>query len=102
MTIGQTTDRQVTDEPAGDGSSSARVDGVVRVALAVPGVTAVRVEPAADGSAVVRLELVPGADEAQVAAAVQEALAREAAVGPVAPEAPAPEGVWIVPAGTLP
>ena len=91
MTIGQTTDRQVTDEPTGtSGDGSARVEGVVRVALSVPGVTGVRVEPADDGSAVVRLELVPGADEAAVAAAVQEALALEAAVGPVAPEATAP------------
>ena len=93
MTIGQTANRQATDEPAAtgaDASSSARVEGVVRVALTVPGVTGVRVEPAADGSAVVRLELVPGADEAAVAAAVQDALAREAAVGPVAPETTAP------------
>lgn len=93
MTIGQTTDRPATGEPAGSSDASgpgARVEGVVRVALTVPGVTGVRVEPAADGSAVVRLELVPGADEAAVAAAVQEALAREAAVGPVDPQAPAP------------
>ncbi|PWJ56208.1 hypothetical protein SAMN06264364_101183 [Quadrisphaera granulorum] len=82
MTIGQTTDRPAARDDA-DGSPS-RVDEVVRVALTVPGVTGVRIEPDTDGSALLRLELAPGADEQQVAAAVQAALAREAAVGPVA------------------
>lgn len=81
QTIGQTTDR-----------TASRVDDVVRVALTVPGVTGVRVQAAADGSATVRLELVPGADEQQVAAAVEAALERDAAVGPVAPEHSAGSG----------
>lgn len=73
QTLGQTTDR-----------SASRVDDVVRVALTVPGVTGVRVQADDDGSATVRLELSPGADEQQVAAAVEAALERDAAVGPVA------------------
>ncbi|MGQ7298291.1 hypothetical protein [Quadrisphaera sp. KR29] len=83
QTIGQTSDR-----------TASRVDDVVRVALTVPGVTGVRVEPLADGSATVRLELAPGADEQQVAVAVEEALERDAsvtprpAVGPAADPAP--------------
>ncbi|TNM68555.1 hypothetical protein FHN55_07110 [Streptomyces sp. NP160] len=79
QTIGQTTDR-----------TASRVDDVVRVALTVPGVTGVRVQPDADGSATVRLELAPGADEQQVAAAVEAALERDAATGPVAPEQASP------------
>lgn len=80
QTIGQTTDR-----------TASRVDDVVRVALTVPGVTGVRVQPDADGSATVRLELAPGADEQEVAAAVEAALERDAAVGPVAPEQAPPQ-----------
>ena len=60
----------------------------VRAALAVPGVAALRVEPdGADGLALLRLELVPGADEADVARAVDEHLRR--GLGRVPPPAPA-------------
>ncbi|MFZ5872779.1 MAG: hypothetical protein ACOYXW_19940, partial [Actinomycetota bacterium] len=52
-----------------------QVAEVVRAAVAVPGVAAVRVEPdEGGGPALLRLELVPGADEQEVAEAVDARL----------------------------
>ena len=52
-----------------------QVAEVVRAAFAVPGVAAVRVEPdEGGGPALLRLELVPGADEQEVAEAVDARL----------------------------
>jgi len=65
----QTTQRRSSGEP---GDSGDQVASVVRAALAVPGVSAVRIEPDADGVALLRLELDPGADEDAVARAVDE------------------------------
>ncbi|MFP5334449.1 MAG: hypothetical protein ACLGIV_03965 [Actinomycetes bacterium] len=53
----------------------AQVAEVVRAALAVPGVAAVRIEPdETGGPALLRLELAPGADEQEVADAVDARL----------------------------
>jgi hypothetical protein len=55
-----------------------QVADVVRAALAVPGITAVRVEPDADdGLALLRLELAPGTDEQEIAQALDARLGRQ-------------------------
>jgi hypothetical protein len=65
--------------------SGDQVADVVRAALDVPGVTSVRVEPDDDGLALLRLELEPGADEQDVARAVDARLRRR--LGLDAPDA---------------
>ena len=49
-----------TDQRPLAGDQGDSVDGLVRAALSVPGVRAVRVEPDEDGVALLRLELEPG------------------------------------------
>lgn len=76
---------QATARPRDGGD---QVADAVRAALAVPGVAAVRVEPdSADGLALLRLELVPGADSDDVAKAVDAHLRRD--LGTVPPTASA-------------
>lgn len=76
----------MTSSPRDSGD---QVADVVRAALTVPGVAAVRVEPdEKDGLALLRLELAPGADEQQVAQAVDARLrARLGLEGQDSPEA---------------
>ena len=68
----ETTQRRSSGEPGDTGDSGDSVASAVRAALAVPGVSAVRIEPDADGVALLRLELAPGVDEDAVARAVDE------------------------------
>lgn len=88
-----------------------QVAEVVRAALAVPGVAAVRIEPdETGGPALLRLELAPGADEQEVADAVDARLRDEPQVfsGTLRPAAPAhgtPEAPPVVssePVGSTP
>ena len=68
----ETTQRRSSGEPGDSTDTHDSVASAVRAALAVPGVSAVRIEPDADGVALLRLELDPGADEDAVARAVDE------------------------------
>ncbi|HZI96262.1 MAG TPA: hypothetical protein VFD41_01915 [Actinomycetales bacterium] len=101
---------QAAARPVGGGD---QVVDAVRAALAVPGVAALRVEPdTADGLALLRLELAPGANSADVARAVDEHLRRNAGrghspaqPGPAVGASPVPETgepLAIVTSGRLP
>jgi hypothetical protein len=72
------------------GAATDPVADAVRAALVVPGVASVRVDADEDGAALLRLELHDGADEDEVARAVEAELRRAATVpaAPVPPPAP--------------
>lgn len=84
------------DDTARPDHDKDHVGDAVQAALAVPGVAGVRVEPdSGAGLALLRLELAHGADEADVARAVDEHLRRRAAerhaqVRPPVPPSPGP------------